>query len=84
MPPHPPPPISGLNEQLDEELDRFDARSRRGVWRSAFYAVLGAILVVGFGIWSFGIETNTRNAPARHAPAALPQDAPVMVVINPG
>ena len=87
----PPLPGSGLgnhaasySERLDAELDRFDARSRRGLWRSAIYAVLGAIAVVAFGAWSFGIETNTRNAPARPAPAASPPGSTVMVVIRPG
>ena len=87
----PPPPGSGLgehpasySERLDAELDRFNARSRRGLWRSAIYAVLGAIGVVAFGIWSFGIETNTRNAPARPSPAAAPPGSTVMVVIKPG
>ena len=86
----PPQPGSGLgehaasySERLDAELDRFNARSRSGLWRSAVYAVLGAIAVVAFGIWGFGIETNTRNAPARPPPAALPPGSTVMVVIKP-
>lgn len=88
---HPPSPASGLSEhaafyseRLDAELDRFNAESRKAVWRSGIYAVLGAIVVVGIGIWGFGVETNTRNAPARHIPAAPPPGSTVMVVIKPG
>ena len=77
-------PPAFYSERLDAELDRFNARSRRGLWRSAIYAVLGAIVVVAFGTWSFRIETNTRNAPARQVPAASPPGSTVMVVIRPG
>ena len=73
---------TSYNERLDAELDRFNARSRQGVWRNAIYAVLGAVVIVGIGIWGFGIETNTRNAPVAHPPAPSPGPA-VMVIIRP-
>ncbi|WP_428374983.1 hypothetical protein [Lichenicoccus sp.] len=56
---------ASFNDLLDAEQDRFKARERRHARRVAFYAVLGAILVVGIGVWGFGVETNTRNAPIR-------------------
>ncbi len=86
---HPPYPTDGTkqhttsySERLDAELDRFNARSRKGVWRNAIYAVFGAIIIVGIGIWGFGVETNTRNAPVRHPPTPSPGPA-VMVIIQP-
>ena len=89
MIPHPPIQSDGTdqhampyNERLDAELERFNERSRKGVWRNAIYAVCGAIVVVGIGIWGFGVETNTRNAPVRHSPAPSPAPT-VMVIIKP-
>ena len=54
---------AAFNDLLDAEQDRFHARERRHGRRMALCAVIGALLVVGIGVWGFGVETNTRNAP---------------------
>nr|WP_321983155.1 hypothetical protein [uncultured Lichenicoccus sp.] len=54
---------ASFNDFLDAEQDRFRARERRQARRVALYAVIGAVLVVGIGVWGFGVETNTRHAP---------------------
>ncbi len=83
-------PVAFYSERLDADHARFSAASRRATRRFGIYAVLGAALVVGVGVWGFGKETNTRNVPIRPvtsggppAPAATPGSA-VMVVIRPG
>ena len=85
-------PVAFYSERLDADHERFSAASRRATRRFGIYAVFGAALVVGVGIWGFGEETNTRNAPIRsaataRAPAPRPAATPgstVMVVIRPG
>ena len=70
---HPPRPRSqeavvkaaSFNDMLDAEQERYASRERRHARRNALYAVIGAILVVGIGVWGFGVETNTRLAPIR-------------------
>lgn len=85
--------LAAYGERVDADLERFNIEQRRIARRRGLYAVLGAMIVVGIGIWGFGEETNTRNGPA--ATAALPQrgtaspvgsppNATVMVVIRPG
>ncbi len=61
-------PVAFYSERLDADHERFDAASRRATRRFGIYAVLGAALVVGVGIWGFGKETNTRNVPIRSVP----------------
>ncbi len=90
-------PVAFYSERLDADHERFSAASRRATRRFGIYAVLGAALVVGFGIWGFGEETNTRNVPVWSAatarppvprPATTPGSAAVpttvTVVIKPG
>ena len=83
-------PVAFYSERLDADHERFSAASRRATRRFGVYAVLGAALVVGVGVWGFGKETNTRNAPVRGAAARAPVLRPatipgstVMVVIRP-
>ena len=82
-------PVAFYSERLDADHERFSAASRRAARRFGIYAVVGAALVVGVGVWGFGKETNTRNAPIRGAaiaprgPATAPAST-VMVVIRPG
>ena len=75
-------PASVHNERLEALSSAFAARSRAAKRRSAFYALLGAILVVAFGAWSFAVETNTRNMPLL-PPVPTGGTGPIMVVIAP-
>ena len=99
LPPRPPvsvprDPVAFYGERLDADHERFSSASRRATRRFGIYAVFGAALVVGVGVWGFGKETNTRNVPTRSAtlarargPVAAPATTPgstVMVVIKPG
>ncbi len=70
-------PVSVERERLEARLERFATRSNAPGRRSGLYAVLGALLVVGFGVWGFRKETNTRLAPV-HAEST---GAAVMVVL---
>ena len=54
---------AAFTEVLDAGQDRFTAGERRRSRRVALYAVIGALVVVGIGVWGFGVETNTRLAP---------------------
>ncbi len=75
-------PASVQSERLDALREMFSARSRITARRSALYAVLGAMVVVGFGIWGFAVETNTRDMPMR-PPVPQRPAGPIMVVITP-
>ncbi len=92
LPSRPPVSAAFYSERLDADHERFSAASRRATRRFGIYAVFGAALVVGFGVWGFGKETNTRNLPPRaaagarppRAPSAAAPESPVMVLIKPG
>jgi hypothetical protein len=75
--------VAFYSERLDADLERFERETRRASRRLWPYAVLGAVLVVVFGVWGFGVETNTRNAPVHLAPPLAPGSA-VTVTIHPG
>ena len=55
-------PLTIYSERLDLAAERFEVRARGNARRSRLYAALGAVLVVAFGVWGFGMETNTRTA----------------------
>ncbi|WP_428393358.1 hypothetical protein [Lichenicoccus sp.] len=55
-------PLTLYSERLDLVAENFEVRARSKVLRSRLYAAIGAVLVVAFGVWGFGMETNTRNA----------------------
>jgi hypothetical protein len=76
--------VAFYTERLDADLRRFDLEARRASRRLWPYSVLGAVLIVGFGVWGFGEETNTRNAPVQPAPLLRPSGSTVMVAIHPG
>ena len=76
--------VASYSERVDAEHTRFNADWRRARRRFALCAVLGAVLVVGVGVWGFRIETNTTNAPIGRARSVKPQGSTVMVVIDPG
>ena len=55
-------PLTIYSERLDLVAERFEVRARGKARRSRLYAAIGAVLVVAFGVWGFGMETNTRTA----------------------
>ena len=76
--------IAAYGEQVDADLQRFDANRRSTARRSGLCSVLAAVLVVSFGVWGFRYETNSSTLPVRHrAPAGRPAASTVMVILAP-